>query len=392
MTNDMNANQQNRTAVLIVAAGRGHRFGGPLPKQYADLAGHAVLYHTVAAVLAHPAVDVVRCVIHSDDRALYDAAVDGLDVLDPVVGGAERQDSVRLGLESLEDLSVDTVLIHDAARPFVDSGTIDGVLAALANHPGAIPAVAVADTLKRGQDGVIADTVPRDDLFRAQTPQGFRLAQILAAHQSPDAADFTDDAQLYESLGLSVALTDGHEDNFKITRGEDLMRAERLLAGTFDTRTATGYDAHKFADGTFVTLGGVEIPHSHGLAGHSDADVALHALTDALLGTIGAGDIGQHFPPSDPQWKGASSDRFVQHAAKLIRDRGGEIVNLDVTIICESPKIGPHASAMKARVAEVLAIDADRVSVKATTTEGMGFTGRREGIAAQALAAVRVPI
>lgn len=392
MSTDTNANQQNLTAVLIVAAGRGHRFGGTLPKQYAPLGGQAVLRHTVKAVLAHPDVDLVRCVIHGDDRALYDAALDGVDVLDPVLGGAERQDSVRLGLESLEDLGVGTVLIHDAARPFVDAATIDGVLAALHSHPGAIPAVAVADTLKRGQDGLISATVPRTGLYRAQTPQGFRLAQILDAHRQPDAADFTDDAQLFESLSLAVALTGGHEDNFKITTGEDLMRAERLLAGRSETRTATGYDAHKFAAGTFVTLGGVEIPHSQGLAGHSDADVALHALTDALLGTIGAGDIGQHFPPSEPKWKGAASDRFVQHAAKLIQDRGGEIVNVDVTLICEQPKIGPHASAMVARVAEVLGIDADRVSIKATTTEGMGFTGRREGIAAQALAAVRLPI
>lgn len=387
----MKSNQPHLTAALIVAAGRGHRFGGPLPKQYADLAGCAVLRHTVNAMQAHDRVDLVRCVIHADDKDLYDAAVSGLDLLDPVVGGAERQDSVRLGLESLEGLNVNTVLIHDAARPFIDRLTIDGVLAALQDHPGAIPALGVADTLKRGQDGVVSATVPRVDLYRAQTPQGFRLKEILDAHAKPGAADFTDDAQLFENLGLEVALTEGSEDNFKITTGEDLMRAERLLAARSEIRTAMGFDAHKFGDGDFVTLGGVEIPHTQGLEGHSDADVALHALTDALLGTISAGDIGQHFPPSDAQWKGAASDRFVQHAAKLIRERGGEIVNVDVTIICEAPKIGPHAQAIVARVADILAITSDRVSIKATTTEGMGFTGRREGISAQALAAVRLP-
>jgi len=388
----MKENQPHRTAALIVAAGRGQRFGGALPKQYADLAGCAVLRHTVRAMQAHGHVDLVRCVIHADDRELYEVAVQGLDLLDPVLGGSERQESVRLGLESLEGLGIDTVLIHDAARPFVDKQTIDGVLAALEEHPGAIPALAVADTLKRGQGGIVSTTVPRTDLYRAQTPQGFRLAAILDAHQKPGAADVTDDAQLFENLGLAVALTEGHEDNFKITKGEDLMRAERLLAARSEIRTATGFDAHTFGDGDFVTLGGVEIPHTHGLVGHSDADVALHALTDALLGTISAGDIGQHFPPSEARWKGAASDRFVQHAVKLIRDRGGEIVNVDVTIICEVPKIGPHAQAIVARVADILGIAPERVSIKATTTEGMGFTGRREGIAAQALAAVRLPI
>jgi len=382
---------KNLTAALIVAAGRGRRFGGPVPKQYADLAGCAVLRHTIVAFLEHPSVDLVRCVIHEKDQSLYDAAVGGLTLLDPVLGGAARQDSVRLGLESLQNLGVDRVLIHDGARPFVKAHIIDGVLAALDDFPGALPALAVADTLKRGEDGCITATLTRADLYRAQTPQGFHLEQILDAHQQFDGAALTDDAQMFEGLGLSVALTKGHEDNFKITTGEDLMRAERLMDARRELRTGTGFDAHKFSDGDFVTLCGVEIPCDQGLAGHSDADVALHALTDALLGAIGAGDIGQHFPPQDAQWKGAASDRFVHHALHLIYDRGGAIVNVDITLICERPKIGPYRAAMVARVADILGLPADRISVKATTTEGMGFTGRGEGIAAQALALVRLP-
>jgi len=380
------------TAALVVAAGRGQRFGGVLPKQYTALAGKAVLHHTVSALLAHPHIDLVRCVIHPNDQDLYDVAVQGLDLLPPVFGGAERQDSVRLGLESLSNLSVDKVLIHDGARPFVSFDVIDGVLGALDQHPGAIPALAVADTLKRGQDAKITETVSRAKLYRAQTPQGFHLIDVLEAHQKFIGTEFTDDAQLFESLGLDVVLTQGSFDNFKITTGDDLMRAERLIATRFETRIGSGFDAHRFDNGTFVTLNGVEIPHEFGLKGHSDADVALHALTDALLGTIGAGDIGLHFPPSDKQWKGATSDRFVQHAAKLVRERGGEIVNVDVTIICEAPKIGPHRDLMVKKIATILNVDQDRVSVKATTTEGMGFPGRKEGIAAQAMASVRLPL
>ncbi len=381
------------TVALVVAAGRGRRFGGDVPKQYTELGGRAVLTRTVRAFLAHPRVDHVRCVIHPDDRNLYTSAVAGLDVLEPVDGGAVRQDSVRLGLESLVPLTPDYVLIQDAARPFVDGAVIDGVLDALADHLGALPTVPVADTLKRGEDGAIAGTVSRAGLFRAQTPQGFRFADILDVHRQLSGEELTDDAQLLERLGLSVALTAGSEDNFKITTGDDLMRAERLLSANLETRTAQGYDVHRFGeshDNDHVTLCGVKIAHQQGLAGHSDADVGLHALTDALLGAIGAGDIGQHFPPTDPQWKGVASDRFVRHAAALVRDRGGEIVNVDVTLICEAPKIGPHRDAMAARVAEILGIEKDRVSIKATTTEGLGFTGRQEGIAAQALASVRV--
>lgn len=379
-----------RTVALIVAAGRGRRFGGTLPKQYAPLGGHTVLRHTVQAFLAHPRVDAVRVMIHADDMDLYRSAVAGLELLEPVLGGETRQDSVRLGLESLAGDAVAKVLIHDAARPFVGVPVIDGVVQALDSHAGALPAVAVADTLKRGHDGFVADTQARDGLWRAQTPQGFAFQDILDAHRRFVGEELTDDAQLFERADRAVALTPGSEDNFKITTEEDLMRAERLLSANGETRTGTGFDAHRFYAGDHVILCGVKIPFSQGLKGHSDADVALHALTDALLGAISAGDIGQHFPPSDPQWKGASSDQFMAHAADLVRAKGGVIVNVDLTIVCEAPKIAPHMAAMVARVAEILGIAAERVSVKGTTTEGMGFTGRGEGIAAQALATVRL--
>ncbi|CAA7617526.1 Bifunctional enzyme IspD/IspF (Includes: 2-C-methyl-D-erythritol 4-phosphate cytidylyltransferase; 2-C-methyl-D-erythritol 2,4-cyclodiphosphate synthase) [Candidatus Terasakiella magnetica] len=381
-----------KNVVLVVAAGRGRRFGGDLPKQYHDLAGRMVLRHTLAAFATNPEIAAVRAVIHPDDRQLYDIVADGLPLLEPVYGGATRQDSVRLGLESLRDLGADTVLIHDGARPFVDAGTVGRVIAALASHPAALPVVAVADTLKRGDGGFVSDTVDRSNLFRAQTPQGFRYADILAAHQAVIGEELTDDAAVAEHAGQSVALVAGAEDNFKITSAADLARARRQFEGPGEVRTGTGYDVHKFAErGDGVWLCGLLVPHDTGLEGHSDADVALHALTDAVLGGIAAGDIGHHFPPSDMRWKGASSDRFLAHAASLVAAKGGRLVNVDVTIICERPKVGPHRAAMAARVAEILGISQDRVSVKATTTEGLGFTGRREGIAAQALASVWLP-
>lgn len=393
----MNTSTESQfTAALIVAAGRGRRFGGTLPKQYAPLGGQTVLRHTVARFVAHPGVGKVLCVIHPDDRDLYEAAIAGLGggenvLLVPVHGGETRQDSVRLGLESLIDMQVNKVLIHDAARPFVDEDVINGVIDALDNHGGALPVVAVADTLKRAEDGVVSDTVSRADLYRAQTPQGFIFSDILDAHRSLQGEALTDDALLFERAGRTVVITPGSEDNFKITTEEDLMRAERLLSISTETRTGSGFDAHCFAPGDQVMLCGVSIPFTHGLKGHSDADVALHALTDALLGAISHGDIGQHFPPSDPQWKGASSDRFLAHAAGLVRGLGGVIVNVDVTIICEAPKVSPYIDTMKKRIAEILDIAVGRVSVKGTTTEGMGFTGRGEGIATQALANVSLP-
>lgn len=372
---------------LIVAAGRGIRAGGGMPKQYRALAGRPVLAHTIARFARHGRVDQTRVVIHPDDRALYDQAAAGFDLLAPVAGGATRQDSVRLGLESLTGAT--RVLIHDAARPFIAAATIDAVIDALDRHPGAIPAVPVADTLKRDAGGLSAGTVPRAGLMRAQTPQGFRFADILAAHRRAIGQDLTDDAAVAEAAGMSVALVPGSEENFKLTTDDDFRRAAAQFTG--ETRVATGFDVHAFGPGDHVWLCGVKVPHDHALIGHSDADVALHALTDALLGTIGEGDIGQHFPPGDARWRGAASDRFLRHAADLVVTKGGRIQHVDLTIICERPKVGPHRAAMVARLAEILAIEPARCSVKATTTEGLGFTGRREGIAAQAVATVRLP-
>ena len=384
----------SQATAIIVAAGRGVRFGGAIPKQYGMLAGQPVLRHAVQAFLSCPKVGAVRVVIHPDDRSLYEHAVAGLDLPPPVAGGVTRRESVRNGLESLAGDPPTHVLIHDGARPLVDHGIIERTLAALDRHPGAVPAVPVADTLKReGADATVAGTVPRQGLWRAQTPQGFHFHRLLAAHRRTAlATEPTDDAQLMELAGETVALVLGSEDNIKITRDDDLDRAERLLGRTHgETRVGTGFDVHAFADGDHVWLGGIRVPHERGLAGHSDADVALHAVTDAVLGAIGAADIGAHFPPSDPRWRGASSDRFLAHAAALVAERRGTIVHVDLTIICERPKIGPQRQAMIARIAAILSLDPSRVSVKATTTEGLGFTGRREGIAAQAVATVRLP-
>lgn len=389
------------TTALIVAAGRGVRAGGEMPKQYRLLAGRSVLYHSAQAFRAHPAIGAVCVVIHPDDRALYEAAIDGLALLPPVHGGSERQDSVRLGLEGLARHNPARVLIHDAARPLVSREVIDRTIEALNRAPGAIAAVPVADTLKRGAAGRITATVPRAELWRAQTPQGFDYAAIRAAHQALAGERMTDDAAVAERHGLAVELVTGDEDNFKITTADDLARAERLMRardapGGWDVRTATGFDVHRFGPGERVMLGGIAIAHDQALIGHSDADVALHALTDALLGTIGAGDIGQHFPPTDARWRGANSAQFLEHAAQLVAARGGVLVHADLTIICERPKIAPHRQRMVERIAGLLApiladSDASRVSVKATTTEGLGFTGRREGIAVQAAATVRLP-
>jgi len=383
---------------LIVAAGRGVRFGGEIPKQYRELAGVPILRRTASAFLAHPAVDAVCVVIDPADRALYDAATAGLaGILPPVAGGANRQDSVRLGLEALAADPPATVLIQDAARPLVDARTIADVRAALDRLSGAIAAVPVSDTLKRGDaDGRIAGTVDRTALWRAQTPQGFRFADILAAHRAAAGAALTDDAAVAERAGLTVGLVPGREDNLKITTEGDLDRAAALLGGgeprpgtpAIEYRTGNGFDVHRFGTGDGVILCGVPIPHDRSLAGHSDADVGLHALTDALLGAVGAGDIGHHFPPSDPRWRGADSARFLAHAADLVAAAGGRVVHVDVTLMAERPKIGPHRAAMVDRIGEILGLDAARVSVKATTTERLGFVGRREGIAASATATV----
>jgi 2-C-methyl-D-erythritol 4-phosphate cytidylyltransferase/2-C-methyl-D-erythritol 2,4-cyclodiphosphate synthase len=380
---------------LIVAAGRGSRFGGPLPKQYALLAGRPVLRHTVEAYRAAPGLNSLRVVIAPGDETHYRAAVEGLGLAAPIPGGLSRQQSVLNGLEALVGEAPDLVAIHDAARPFVKAVDIAACLTAASaiGVDGAVLGLPLSDTIKRSDaNGAIAETVPRANLWRAQTPQVFRFAALLSAHRdaaalgASEATALTDDAAVAEHAGLRVVMVQGSEENRKITTAEDLVRSVAM-----ETRTAFGFDVHGFAPGTAVVLGGVAIPHGQALAGHSDADVALHALTDAVLGTIGAGDIGKHFPPSDPQWRGVSSDRFLRHAVELLGARGGRIVHLDVTLVCEAPRIGPHREAMAASIARIAGIDAERVSVKATTTEGLGFTGRREGIAAQAVATVEVP-
>ena len=378
---------------LIVAAGRGHRMGGDIPKQYQTLAGRPVLRHCLARLLCHPEISGVRVVIHPDDRPLYEMAVKGLTLPPPVSGGATRQQSIYLGLKALEQEAPDLVLLQDGARPFPDFDTVSRVITALDDHAGAIPALPVSDTLKRGKNGTIVETVDRQELWRAQTPQGFHFRTILDAHETVKDMELTDDASVLEYSGKPVSLVFGNEDNLKITTPDDLLRAERLCAsvGTGEIRTATGFDVHRLGTGKNVILCGHAIPHSHSLEGHSDADVALHALTDAILGCLSAGDIGLHFPPSDSQWKGASSDRFLKYAAALVSARGGCIMHVDVTILCETPKIGPHRAAMIRSLADMLNISSDSVSVKATTTEKLGFTGRSEGIAAQATASIRLP-
>lgn len=381
-----------KVAALIVAAGRGSRAGPGAPKQYRLLAGAPVLRRTLSAFAAHPGISEIQAVIHPEDAESYEAAAAGLPKMAPAIsGGATRQVSVLAGLEALAGSNApDIVLIHDGARPFVSHRLISDCIAALASHDGALAALPLTDTIRRGVGGLAGETVPRDGLWRAQTPQGFRFRSFLDAHRAAEGQDFTDDAAVAAFAGIDVALVEGDEDNFKITSAADIERAERMLMRGGETRTGMGYDVHRFGPGDHVWLCGVKLPHVAGLEGHSDADVGLHALTDAILGAIGAGDIGKHFPPSDPQWKGASSDRFLAHAARLAREAGAAISNVDVTLICEAPKISPHTESMRGRIAEILGVEASRVSVKATTTEGLGFTGRREGIAAQAVATLRL--
>ncbi len=385
-------------AAIIVAAGRGTRATtlDGLPKQYAEIGGRSILARTLEPFLLHPAVSTTVVVIHKDDHELYARAVDGLPVTANVEGGATRQASVRAGLEALTNLDPTYVLIHDAARPFVGADLITRVLAALDATPGAIAADPLADTLKRAAaDGTIAATIDRAGLWRAQTPQAFHYGAILDAHRRAAEAgrdDFTDDAAIAEWAGLPVTLVGGSSDNTKITTAADLMAAQRVLdqatASRAVYRTGLGFDVHAFDVGDAVWLGGVRIPHTHKLMGHSDADVALHALTDALLGAIGDGDIGQHFPPSDMAWKGAASILFLNDAVGRVRARGGQIINVDITLLAEAPRIGPHRPAMQAVIGAALGIAPADVGVKATTMELLGFVGRREGIAAMAVATV----
>ncbi len=377
-----------KVAALIVAAGRGSRAGPGAPKQYRPLAGEPVLRRTLAAFATHPGISAILAVIHSDDEEAYRKAAGGLPKLcAPAFGGETRQASVLAGLEALARSDPpDLVLIHDGARPFVSARIISDCIEALAAHAGALAALAVTDTIRRGNDRLAGETVSRDGLWRAQTPQAFRFEAILDAHKKAAGGNHTDDVAVAARAGLEVALVEGDEDNIKITSAADLARAERMLNSRGETRTGMGFDVHRFGPGDHVWLCGVKVPHEAGLVGHSDADAGLHAITDAILGALGAGDIGKHFPPSDPEWKGASSDIFLAHAAALVRDAGATISHVDLTLSCEAPKISPYTEKMRTRIAESLELDITRISVKATTTEGLGFTGRREGLAAQAIA------
>lgn len=389
-----------KAAVVIVAGGRGERAGQAAegPKQYRPVGGRAVIAYTLQAFAAHPSIDAIAVAIHPDDAKLFRNASAGIadGRILAVHGGVTRQASTLAALRSLRDIAPQAVLVHDAVRPFTDAGLISRVVDAVEDWRGALPALPVADTLKRADDsGAVQETVPREGLHAAQTPQGFPYKLLLDAHERAAAEgrnDFTDDAAIAEWAGIPVKIVAGSSDNVKLTWAKDIEMADLRLSsnrGSFpDIRTGNGYDVHSFEPGDHVVLCGVKIPHREKLSGHSDADVGLHALTDALLATCGAGDIGTHFPPSELRWKGANSRLFVEHAASLVRARGGRIANADVTLICESPKIGPHRDAMQDAMAQMLRISPERVSVKATTNERLGFIGRGEGIAAIATASV----
>ncbi len=398
----MPAGKPEEIAVIIVAAGRGERAGQSTegPKQYRTVGGKAILKHTIDVFASHPRIGRIIVAIHAEDHTLYAAAIGNqAERAETVAGGPTRQASTLNALEALSGTHPTYVLIHDGVRPFVGHGLIDRVIDTLSEETGALPALAVSDTLKRSDaDGMIAATVSREGLFAAQTPQAFPFSAILDAHRAAAARgrqDFTDDAAIAEWAGLAVRIVEGSPDNVKLTWARDIALANERLAGGMtsfpDVRTGNGYDVHSFEPGDHVTLCGIAIPHHARLSGHSDADVGLHALTDALLATCGEGDIGTHFPPSDPQWRGAASRIFVEHAAGIVRSRGGRIANADITLICEAPKIGPHRPKMQQAIAAMLGISADRVSIKATTNEKLGFVGREEGIAAIATASVVYP-
>jgi len=406
-----------QTAVVVVAAGRGVRIGGDVPKQYRRVGGRAVLTRTLAALASHDAIARIQPVIAADAAAFYRECLEDLDpaartkLAEPVEGGATRQDSVRAGLEALERAGApDLVLVHDAARPFVNAALVERAVAAGRDHGAAVPGVAVSDTITLVEDiapgiGRVHQTPAREALRAVQTPQSFAFDALLAAHRralAEDRGGFTDDGALAEWAGLPVVVFEGDARNRKITQPSDLIEADRTFSGaatgvslpamtTYVTRLGTGFDVHAFTEGDHVWLGGIRIPADRGVLAHSDGDVALHALTDALLGAIADGDIGTHFPPSDEQWRGASSDRFLAHAVGLVRARGGRIDHLDITVLAEAPRIGAHREAIRARIAEIAGVPLDAVSIKATTTEKLGFVGRAEGLAAQAAATVRLP-
>jgi 2-C-methyl-D-erythritol 4-phosphate cytidylyltransferase/2-C-methyl-D-erythritol 2,4-cyclodiphosphate synthase len=383
-------------AAVVVAAGQGLRAGGDRPKQFRAIGGETVLRQTLSRLAASPMVSAVQPVIRMEDRALFEAATAGLDLLPPVAGGASRQASVRAGLEALGARAPDIVLVHDAARPFASEALIARAISASQRTGAAIPGLAVTDTIKTiDHHGLVGETLDRSQLRAIQTPQAFAFAPLLEAHRRAlreRRDDFTDDAALAEWAGMQVVVFEGEPANIKITHAEDFMRAEAMQAAQLgDVRTGSGIDVHAFAPGDHVWIGGVRIPHTHALTGHSDADVGLHALVDAILGALADGDIGTHFPPSDPQWKGASSDKFLAFAVERVKARGGMIAHLDLNVVCEAPRIGPHRDAIREAIARIAGIGLDRVAVKATTSETLGFTGRREGIVAYATATVRLP-
>ena len=386
--------ERTACAAVIAAAGRGARAGGDVPKQYARIGGEPVLRRAVDVFAAHPAVSTVVIVIHPDDEALARQAVGPMPV-HFVTGGASRQESVYNGLNFLDNIDPEFVLIHDAARPFVTAEIVSWCLDAARRHGAATAGVAMADTVKKTDgEGIVTETIARNGLWRAQTPQAFRYRDLMAAHESGAGRGLTDDAAVAETAGLSVAVSPGSEGNFKITSGADLARADRIAQASVPARATVvghGFDVHRFGPGNHIVLCGVRIDHTHGVEGHSDADVALHALTDALLGALGQGDIGQHFPDSDPQWRDAASDRFVRHALDLVAAAGGRPVNLDLTIVCELPKLQPYYGAMKQNLRNLTGLPPARIGLKATTTEGLGFAGRGEGLAAQAVVSLDLP-
>ena len=381
-----------KNAAIIVAAGRGHRVGGEIPKQYLDIGGITVLRRTVNVFLKNESIDHIQIIIHPDDQSLYEMAVGDMNLPAPVYGGETRQQSVLNGLEAVSEQMPEYVLIHDAARPFLDQETLNTLIRAVEVSGAVIPALNVTDTIKYMSGDNIDSTLDRNFLYRAQTPQAFRYKAIYMAHRRMENNDLTDDSAIAEKSGLKVRILPGSEDNFKITTENDLKKAEIMTGINYtDVRIGYGMDVHAFKDGDHVILGGVKIPHDKSLKGHSDADVALHAITDAILGAIAMGDIGEHFPPNDDKWKGAGSDIFLKHAAKLVDEADGVIANIDLTIICEAPKIGPHRDLIRDRISELIDLDIARVSVKATTTEKLGFAGKGEGIMAQAVATIRLP-
>ena len=391
--------QKVKTIALLVAAGRSERMGGGLPKPYVQLGDEVILRRTIKAFLSHPDIDGVRVVIRREHHPYYKRAIDGLTVIPCVIGGNSRQESVRLGLESLSHHHPERVLVHDVARPFVSPELISRVVQALYSHKAVIPIVAINDTIKHIHDGKVVSTIPREGLAIVQTPQGFDYKSVMMAHWQAKGENLTDDSAVCELAGIPVSTVFGEADNFKITSPEDIKRMETNLSLNTETRVGMGYDVHALAahdvdtpvSQQHIKLCGIRIPSTHFLVGHSDSDAGLHALVDAILGAIGESDIGTHFPPNDIKWQGADSSRFLLHAYGLLRSRGGELVNIDITIICERPRVNPHREAMIERIASILKIEPHRISVKATTTERLGFEGRGEGLAAHAITTVRLP-